>query len=201
MPAARRAASLRRAGLRPCQTARARRHRSVAGPVTPPRRRWRWPACPGFAACSCRRGSETGSITAPGAPLAARCDGWPGPVRTAPHDWMTVMNADRAVELARRNLDWVGSYRAFVLAWGEKLSRLSEHLAGNVGIYAKREDCNSGLAFGGNKIRKLEFIVPDAIATNARGRKAPRWCLTRNLTTIRREKPSERQRTSRTTAR
>ena len=49
----------------------------------------------------------------------------------------------------------------------EKLSRLSEHLAGNVEIYAKREDCNSGLAFGGNKIRKLEYIVPDAIASNA----------------------------------
>ena len=49
----------------------------------------------------------------------------------------------------------------------EKLSRLSEYLAGNVEIYAKREDCNSGLAFGGNKIRKLEYIVPDAIAANA----------------------------------
>ena len=34
-------------------------------------------------------------------------------------------------------------------------------------IFAKREDCNSGLAFGGNKVRKLEYIVPDAIASNA----------------------------------
>jgi len=49
----------------------------------------------------------------------------------------------------------------------EKLTRLSEHLGGSVEIYAKREDCNSGLAFGGNKIRKLEYIVPDAIASNA----------------------------------
>ncbi len=49
----------------------------------------------------------------------------------------------------------------------EKLSRLSEHLGGKVEIYAKREDCNSGLAFGGNKIRKLEYIVPDALASNA----------------------------------
>jgi len=49
----------------------------------------------------------------------------------------------------------------------EKLSRLSAHLGGNIEIYAKREDCNSGLAFGGNKIRKLEYIVPDAIAANA----------------------------------
>ena len=31
----------------------------------------------------------------------------------------------------------------------------------------KREDCNSGLAFGGNKLRKLEYIVPDAIASGA----------------------------------
>ena len=49
----------------------------------------------------------------------------------------------------------------------ERLARLSEHLGGAVEIYAKREDCNSGLAFGGNKIRKLEYIVPDAIASNA----------------------------------
>jgi 1-aminocyclopropane-1-carboxylate deaminase len=49
----------------------------------------------------------------------------------------------------------------------EKLARLSAHLGGNVEIYAKREDCNSGLAFGGNKIRKLEYIVPDAIASGA----------------------------------
>ena len=49
----------------------------------------------------------------------------------------------------------------------EKLDRLSEHLGGAVEIYAKREDCNAGLAFGGNKIRKLEYIVPDAIASNA----------------------------------
>jgi 1-aminocyclopropane-1-carboxylate deaminase len=49
----------------------------------------------------------------------------------------------------------------------EKLKRLSEHLGGAVDLYAKRDDCNSGLAFGGNKIRKLEYIVPDAIASNA----------------------------------
>ena len=49
----------------------------------------------------------------------------------------------------------------------EKLGRLAAHLGGNVQIYAKREDCNSGLAFGGNKVRKLEYIVPDAIASGA----------------------------------
>ncbi|MCR4268316.1 1-aminocyclopropane-1-carboxylate deaminase [Nitratireductor sp. ZSWI3] len=49
----------------------------------------------------------------------------------------------------------------------EKLERLSAHLGGKVELYAKREDCNSGLAFGGNKLRKLEYIVPDAIASGA----------------------------------
>ncbi|PCK78163.1 1-aminocyclopropane-1-carboxylate deaminase [Rhizobium sophoriradicis] len=49
----------------------------------------------------------------------------------------------------------------------EKLDRLGKHLGGKVEIYAKREDCNSGLAFGGNKLRKLEYIVPDALASNA----------------------------------
>ncbi|MEZ5759293.1 MAG: 1-aminocyclopropane-1-carboxylate deaminase [Emcibacteraceae bacterium] len=49
----------------------------------------------------------------------------------------------------------------------EELKSLSTHLGGDVAVYAKREDCNSGLAFGGNKIRKLEYIVPDAIASGA----------------------------------
>nr|WP_319384614.1 1-aminocyclopropane-1-carboxylate deaminase [uncultured Roseibium sp.] len=49
----------------------------------------------------------------------------------------------------------------------EHLPRLSDALGGKVQIYAKREDCNSGLAFGGNKLRKLEYIVPDAIASGA----------------------------------
>ena len=49
----------------------------------------------------------------------------------------------------------------------EKLKRLSAHLGGKVDLYAKREDCNSGLAYGGNKLRKLEYIIPDAIAANA----------------------------------
>ncbi|HEX6292098.1 MAG TPA: 1-aminocyclopropane-1-carboxylate deaminase [Herpetosiphonaceae bacterium] len=44
------------------------------------------------------------------------------------------------------------------------LERLSAHLGGTVEIFAKREDCNSGLAFGGNKTRKLEYLVPDALA-------------------------------------
>ncbi|MYI88787.1 MAG: 1-aminocyclopropane-1-carboxylate deaminase [Gammaproteobacteria bacterium] len=49
----------------------------------------------------------------------------------------------------------------------EHLPRLSEALGNKVQIYAKRDDCNSGLAMGGNKLRKLEYIVPDAIASGA----------------------------------
>lgn len=47
-----------------------------------------------------------------------------------------------------------------------ELPRLSEHLGG-AKIWAKREDVNSGLAFGGNKTRKLEYIIPDALASGA----------------------------------
>ncbi|MFP1726009.1 1-aminocyclopropane-1-carboxylate deaminase [Lonsdalea quercina] len=43
------------------------------------------------------------------------------------------------------------------------MKRLSEYLGGEVEIYAKREDCNSGLAFGGNKTRKLEYLIPEAL--------------------------------------
>jgi len=49
----------------------------------------------------------------------------------------------------------------------ESLPRLSEHLGGDVDLYAKREDCNSGLAFGGNKVRKMEYIIPDALKSGA----------------------------------
>jgi 1-aminocyclopropane-1-carboxylate deaminase len=45
-----------------------------------------------------------------------------------------------------------------------RLERLGEHLGGGVEIWAKREDCNSGLAYGGNKVRKLEYLVADALA-------------------------------------
>jgi 1-aminocyclopropane-1-carboxylate deaminase len=44
------------------------------------------------------------------------------------------------------------------------LRRLSQHLGGKVEIWAKREDCNSGLAYGGNKVRKLEYLVADALS-------------------------------------
>ncbi|MFE6028625.1 1-aminocyclopropane-1-carboxylate deaminase [Streptomyces niveus] len=46
------------------------------------------------------------------------------------------------------------------------LDRISGHLGG-ARIWAKREDCNSGLAYGGNKTRKLEYLVPDALARGA----------------------------------
>lgn len=46
------------------------------------------------------------------------------------------------------------------------LDRLSAHLGG-ARIWAKREDVNSGLAYGGNKTRKLEYLVPDAVAQGA----------------------------------
>jgi 1-aminocyclopropane-1-carboxylate deaminase len=44
------------------------------------------------------------------------------------------------------------------------LPRLSAALGGKVEIWAKREDCNSGIAFGGNKVRKLEYLAADALA-------------------------------------
>ncbi|MEV7086022.1 1-aminocyclopropane-1-carboxylate deaminase [Streptomyces sp. NPDC093085] len=47
-----------------------------------------------------------------------------------------------------------------------RLERLSAHLGGPA-VWAKREDCNSGLAYGGNKTRKLEYLVPDILAQGA----------------------------------
>ena len=47
-----------------------------------------------------------------------------------------------------------------------RLDRLTAHLGGPQ-IWAKREDCNAGIAYGGNKVRKLEYLVPEALAQGA----------------------------------
>lgn len=45
-----------------------------------------------------------------------------------------------------------------------ELPRIQDDLGCQVSIYAKREDLNSGLAYGGNKTRKLEYLLADALA-------------------------------------
>ena len=47
----------------------------------------------------------------------------------------------------------------------EYLRNISNHLSGPK-IYIKRDDC-TGLATGGNKTRKLEYLMPDAIKNKA----------------------------------
>jgi 1-aminocyclopropane-1-carboxylate deaminase len=44
-----------------------------------------------------------------------------------------------------------------------RLDRLTQELGG-AAVWAKRDDVSSGLAFGGNKTRKLEYLAADAIA-------------------------------------
>jgi 1-aminocyclopropane-1-carboxylate deaminase len=62
------------------------------------------------------------------------------------------------------NLD---AFERYPLLFGpspvHRLERLTEHLGG-AAVWAKRDDCNSGLAYGGNKMRKLEYLVADAQA-------------------------------------
>ena len=42
-----------------------------------------------------------------------------------------------------------------------RLERLSKELG--IEVWAKRDDVSSGLAFGGNKVRKLEWLAADAL--------------------------------------
>jgi 1-aminocyclopropane-1-carboxylate deaminase len=64
----------------------------------------------------------------------------------------------------------IDDFERYPLTFGpspvHRLDRLTHHLGG-ADVWAKREDCNSGLAYGGNKTRKLEYIVPDALASGA----------------------------------
>ncbi|MER6440972.1 1-aminocyclopropane-1-carboxylate deaminase [Streptomyces sp. NPDC001185] len=61
----------------------------------------------------------------------------------------------------------LSSYVRYPLLFGPSpvhpLERLTRHLGG-AALWAKREDCNSGVAYGGNKTRKLEYLVADALA-------------------------------------
>jgi 1-aminocyclopropane-1-carboxylate deaminase len=60
------------------------------------------------------------------------------------------------------------SFARYPLLFGPSPVHPLERLTGYLGgarIWAKREDCNSGLAFGGNKTRKLEYLLADALAT------------------------------------
>ncbi len=68
------------------------------------------------------------------------------------------------------SLDGLDRFDRYPLLFGpspvHRLDRLTQALGG-AEIWAKREDCNSGLAYGGNKTRKLEYLVPDALASGA----------------------------------
>jgi 1-aminocyclopropane-1-carboxylate deaminase len=61
----------------------------------------------------------------------------------------------------------IESYERYPLLFGPSpvhpLERLTARLGG-ARIWAKREDCNSGIGYGGNKTRKLEYLVPEALA-------------------------------------
>lgn len=61
----------------------------------------------------------------------------------------------------------IDAYERYPLLFGPSpvhpLDRLTAHLGG-ASLWAKREDCNSGIAYGGNKTRKLEYLVADALA-------------------------------------
>ncbi|KAF5666567.1 putative ACC deaminase [Fusarium denticulatum] len=49
----------------------------------------------------------------------------------------------------------------------ERLSSLTSSIDGGANLWIAREDRNSGLAFAGNKVRKLEYVLADALAQGA----------------------------------
>ncbi len=61
----------------------------------------------------------------------------------------------------------LGDFERYPLVFGaspvHRLERLTEHLGG-AQLWAKRDDVSSGLAYGGNKTRKLEYLLADGLA-------------------------------------
>jgi 1-aminocyclopropane-1-carboxylate deaminase len=61
----------------------------------------------------------------------------------------------------------LASFPRYPLLFGPSPVHPLERLTADLGgarLWAKREDCNSGIAYGGNKTRKLEYLVADALA-------------------------------------
>jgi 1-aminocyclopropane-1-carboxylate deaminase len=94
------------------------------------------------------------------------------------HDAGPAPAAPPSIPVSRRPVNPFGaaampaleSFKRYPLMFGPSpihpLDRLSDHLGG-ARVWAKREDCNSGLAFGGNKTRKLEYLLADALDQGA----------------------------------
>src|SRR5688500_11314764 len=76
------------------------------------------------------------------------------------------MGARYALECAMALSDFPRHQLTFGPSPVHPLARLTAHLGG-AQIWAKRDDCNAGLAYGGNKTRKLEYLVPEALAQGA----------------------------------
>ena len=89
---------------------------------------------------------------------------FPGAAALAFDTWHTLPTDTPRTDMA------ISDFPRYPLTFGpspvHRLDRLTDYLGGPQ-IWAKREDCNSGLAYGGNKVRKLEYLVPDALAQGA----------------------------------
>lgn len=85
------------------------------------------------------------------------------------HATYYILQIEKPLDRKGKNMT-LADFERYPLTFGpspiHKLSRLSNHLGGAT-VWAKREDVSSGLAFGGNKVRKMEYIVPDILAQGA----------------------------------
>src|SRR5918997_6737379 len=95
----------------------------------------------------------------------------PSRARSCPrgHEGSGVHRRPAGASLSDSSHTWampLSSFPRYPLLFGPSpvhpLERLTAHLGG-AQLWAKREDCNSGLAYGGNKTRKLEYLVADAL--------------------------------------
>src|ERR1035441_7805648 len=90
----------------------------------------------------------------------------PSTIRTASWAWISAIAVFPGVD----PIVSLSDFPRYPLTFGPSpvhpLERLSAHLGGPA-IWAKREDCNSGLAFGDSSLRTLEYLVPDVLAQGA----------------------------------
>lgn len=133
-------------------------------PATPPSSA-DWNAAASERAAPAARPDCTSGSSRPARPATwtRRC----GSPRRSGAGWPSSRTAtDQATDPGRLPMS-LSSYERYPLLFGPSpvhpLERLTAHLGG-ASLWAKREDCNSGVAYGGNKTRKLEYLVADALA-------------------------------------
>ena len=97
------------------------------------------------------------SFQQPDTPYPYEPPAWASPLTNVPKERLQLANLPTPVQL-------IGTNRSSINNSNSILSRLNEL---NIKLYIKRDDATGGVELGGNKLRKLEFLLADALGCDS----------------------------------